>query len=226
MGGVSVQEKLGETVSPKNKKKLGCFSMFIISVGALVVIGKCAPTKKVEPISTQEYSSSITKQPLLKIERAQDDSFTLSSIDSRFKENKKHLKNYYATVSEALEGNNDFITLEGITRNYKHDETKEGKSLYKKSIILLAGVDNQRREMFASALEEGFMKDGLNITVKAVGGGQKTLRIKFSLMSQPLVYKFQNELKVSDNAKSAGFSKIIYTNGFESSLGDTWTIKL
>jgi hypothetical protein len=45
-------------------------------------------------------------------------------------------------------------------------------------------------------------------------------------MSQPLVYKFQNEIKVNEQASKLGFTKLVYTNGFESELGNTWTIDL
>jgi len=34
-----------------------------------------------------------------------------------------------------------------------------------------------------------------------------------------LVYKFQNEMKLDDQARTFGFKKIIYTDGYDS----TWT---
>lgn len=45
-------------------------------------------------------------------------------------------------------------------------------------------------------------------------------------MSQPLVYKFQNEIKLDEQAEKLGFTKLVYTNGFESALGQTWTVDL
>jgi hypothetical protein len=65
-----------------------------------------------------------------------------------------------------------------------------------------------------------------HIRVKAIGGGNKTLRLTYALMSKPLVYKFQNEIKLDEQARDAGFSKLVFTKGFDSSLGQTWTINL
>ncbi len=45
-------------------------------------------------------------------------------------------------------------------------------------------------------------------------------------MSQPLVYRFQNDMRLSEKAKTFGFDRLIYTNGFSSDLGSTWTINL
>jgi hypothetical protein len=38
-------------------------------------------------------------------------------------------------------------------------------------------------------------------------------------MSKPLVYKFQNEMKLDDQARALDFNKIIYTDSYDS----TWT---
>ena len=40
--------------------------------------------------------------------------------------------------------------------------------------------------------------------------------------SYPLVYKFQNEMKINDQARVFGFKKIIYTDGYD----ETWTVDL
>jgi hypothetical protein len=80
--------------------------------------------------------------------------------------------------------------------------------------------------MYASALEETFVKNGFDMKVSAIGHDKTRLRITFALMSQPLIYKFQNEIKIADQARPLGFTSIVYTNGFDSSLGQTWTVKL
>jgi len=45
-------------------------------------------------------------------------------------------------------------------------------------------------------------------------------------MSQPLVYKFENQMKLDAQARKLGFSKIVYTNGLQRTVGKTWTIDL
>jgi len=91
---------------------------------------------------------------------------------------------------------------------------------------LASQVAEQVREMYANTMEEAFVKNGIDAKVRAAGKGKERLTITYALMSQPLVYKFQNEMDVPTQAKRFGFSKVVYTNGFESSLGQSWTVDL
>jgi hypothetical protein len=108
----------------------------------------------------------------------------------------------------------------------ENGKSKEEKALGQKAAALIPQVSQQAREMYASSLEEIFVKNGMDVQVSARGNSKKQLRISYALMSQPLVYKFQNDIKVSEQAAPLGFTKLVYTNGFESSLGKTWTIDL
>ena len=45
-------------------------------------------------------------------------------------------------------------------------------------------------------------------------------------MSNVFVYKLRNDGGIENIAKEVGFNKIIFTNGFQSSLGQSWTINL
>jgi hypothetical protein len=78
----------------------------------------------------------------------------------------------------------------------------------------------QVRSLYASSLEQQFVKRGFDIEVSAKG---TDLRLKYALMSKPLVYKFANEWNLADMAANYGFTRLVYTNGFASSLGETWT---
>ncbi len=62
----------------------------------------------------------------------------------------------------------------------------------------------------------------MDVKVSASGLKKDQLRLKYVLMSQPLVYKFQNEMKISDQAAVFGFKKVIYTDGYD----ETWTVDL
>ncbi len=91
---------------------------------------------------------------------------------------------------------------------------------------MLPQVEQQSRELYASSLSEIFIKSGMDVEVSATGREKKRLRISYALMSQPLIYKFQNEIKIQSQAAPLGFTQIVYTNGFESSMGKTWTVEL
>lgn len=152
---------------------------------------------------------------------------TIAEIDKRYKENKRHLEKYYATPQLLKESINDGYRLIAITAVYKENGTSaEERSTGQRAALLLDRVTRQARTMYASSSEQIFMQAGMNIQVFAEGRDKKTLRLVYSLMSQPLIYKLQNELGVPEQARKLGFSKITYTNGFRSSLGSTWTVDL
>jgi hypothetical protein len=153
----------------------------------------------------------------------------INDIRLRYEDNKKSLKDHYASKEGLEKTSSDVNTLgrlESLRPALKECKSKEERNLMMAAKELYPKVDCQRRIMAASVMEEVFMKGGLNINVSAIGPGNKTLKIVYALMSQPLVYQFQNTNDLPAAASSRGFTKIIYTNGFESSLGQTWTIKL
>jgi hypothetical protein len=65
------------------------------------------------------------------------------------------------------------------------------------------------------------VKSGMDAKVSATGANKTRLR-----MSQPLIYKFQNDIKLDEQARQFGFTRLEDTNGFDSELGRTWTVDL
>ena len=62
----------------------------------------------------------------------------------------------------------------------------------------------------------------MDVKVSATGTKKDQLRLKYVLMSQPLVYKFQNKVKLPEQAKALGFKKIIYSDGYN----ESWNVDL
>jgi hypothetical protein len=79
----------------------------------------------------------------------------------------------------------------------------------------------QRREM-ANRMETGMLDKGMDVTVRAEGKNATTLRIKYVLMSRPLVHQFQKNGEFFSNLQKAGFKRVIMTDGYD----DTWTWNL
>ena len=150
----------------------------------------------------------------------------LDQIETRFKENAARLKKYYATADQLRQGTDDLIHLAVVEGYYANSKSKDEKALSQRSSRLTARVSQQQRELYASTVEEVLVKNGMDARVSATGSDKTQLRLKYALMSQPLVYKFQNEIGIDEQARFFGFKKIIYTNGFDSSLGETWTVAL
>jgi len=155
-----------------------------------------------------------------------NDSQALDDIEGRLKDNKEFLKKYYATPDQLKQSIADAVNLALVESSYINAKDAKQKSLYKRASSLAGLVEPQTRELYASSLSQIFIKSGMDVDVSAIGHKKELLRIKYALMSKPLVYKFQNEIKIEDQARPIGFKKVIYTNGFESSLGETWTENL
>jgi hypothetical protein len=75
-------------------------------------------------------------------------------------------------------------------------------------------------------VEQIFVKSGMDAKVSAIGANKTRLRVVYVLMSQPLIYKFQNDIKLDEQARQFGFTRLEDTNGFDSELGRTWTVDL
>jgi cytochrome c oxidase subunit IV len=151
----------------------------------------------------------------------------LSEIEKRLQEFEKSLRTYYGTAEQLTQAQGLILRLAGLKVQFEDQgTTQDEKIVGKLAQDLGRRADRLQREIYASTLEEGFVKAGLDIKVRVLGTSKDRLQLSYALMSQPLVYRFQNELKLSEKAKTFGFDRLIYTNGFSSDLGSTWTVDL
>ncbi|MNF67105.1 hypothetical protein D3C84_489110 [compost metagenome] len=146
----------------------------------------------------------------------------IKEIEARLKENSEWLKKYYGTPERVRQATADIFKLTAVAGLYKKSDRKEEKSLGAKADLLISSVAQQQRTIYASASEKIFVKSGMDVEVSATGSKKEQLRLKYVLMSQPLVYKFQNEVKLPEQARAIGFKKIIYSDGYD----HTWTVDL
>ena len=213
------------------KKKNSHWILWLFFVLIVIQLASFLMTSKDRPVADKDHKPDVSA--VATKENAADSSSTqleeIKAIADRANEVKESLKEHYASQGELDEGvkNLSVLTRLSVLRKSLADcKSKEEREVMTKAKSLYSVVDRQIRQMYASTREENFMKSGLNVKVIATGKDNKTLKITFALMSQPMVYKFQNEAKVPETASAFGFNKIIYTNGFQSSLGETWNIKL
>jgi len=78
------------------------------------------------------------------------------------------------------------------------------------------------RVEYAKRVERHFLEKGMSVDVTAEGPGKDVLRIKWALASKAAAYQMgQGEL--IGEAQAMGFRKVIFTNGFSSGMGFTWS---
>jgi hypothetical protein len=158
--------------------------------------------------------------------RLAEDAQVLEEIEERFNDNKESLKKHYSTAKSIERATSDVVLLSVLKTAYEKGDSQQARTVGRKAVALLSEVRQQRREMYASFVEHVFIKEGVDAEVSATGKDKEQLRISYALMSRPLMYKFENNSNIKEQAVGLGFTKLVYTNGFESQLGRTWTFDL
>ncbi|WP_427914865.1 zinc ribbon domain-containing protein [Ramlibacter sp. MMS24-I3-19] len=193
-------------------------------------VSSAAPTSAARSSSTPmavatPAPAAPTPAPDPAAERAKHKS-ELDQIRQHLAENREHLKKYYGNTEQLRTASDDQTRAEGIAAKLAGSKDPKDQKQAAEAKSLAVQVAVQGRAIYASSIEEVFMKSGMNAKARASGKANERLTITYALMSQPLVYKFQNEIDVPSQARKFGFTKIVYTNGFESSLGESWTVNL
>lgn len=212
----------------KPKKTSGC-TIILAAFFGLVLLSTIARGCSGNNASPSTTASSTDSQPTIPTPAEADPvavvaeaKKTIEEIEVRLKDNAERLKKYYGTPEQVKQATADMIKLAVVKGMYEKSDKKEEKSLGARADSLISSVAQQQRTIYASATEEIFLKSGMDVKVSAAGAKKEQMRLKYVLMSQPLVYKFQNELKLPEQARALGFKKIIYSDGYD----ETWTVDL
>jgi hypothetical protein len=186
-----------------------------------------AVAKAANPPAAIPTTSAPAQPPKPAEKQLAKDSAVFAQMEKRYLENEKSLKKFYGTPSQLELAGKDGLSLVMLKVDYdQNGKTTEEKAFGKKAAALLSKVEVQRRQIYASVVEENFVRNGMDLKATASGQNKNQLRIVYVLMSQPMVYKFQNDAKIPEQAVRLGFTKVVYTNGFESDMGKTWTVSL
>lgn len=96
---------------------------------------------------------------------------------------------------------------------------KEREAILQKELV-------EARKKFAEKLEYKFLDKGLNMDVTAEGKNADILKLKWALTSKVAAHEISKG-DLIETARSLGFKKVYLTNGFESSMGEsyTWDLK-
>ena len=214
----------------KPKKTSGCTIILAIFFGFVLlsaITRGCSSNSSNSNSPSNSSSNSTQSNPAAPVKAdpaavLTESKKTVDEIESRLKINAEKLKKYYGTADQIKEATADLIKLAVVKGMYEESKVKEEKNLSARADSMITKVSQQQRVLYASTAEEIFVRSGMDVKVSASGSKKDQLRLKYVLMSQPLVYKFQNEMKISDQAAVFGFKKVIYTDGYD----ETWTVDL
>lgn len=172
--------------------------------------------------SQEKNQVSTTQVPQAQQAPKRTDSEILAEIESRLNEYQKKLKGYYPDDDMLKTLSEDSLKLTILEAGYAKPDNETQKKTLMKAKALRPKVEVLRRDVYAKTLERAMLDKGFNSEVQARGAGKQVLEYKYALMSKALVYKLTNEGKVLESAKNVGFTKLIFTDGFNSS----WTYDL
>jgi hypothetical protein len=85
-----------------------------------------------------------------------------------------------------------------------------------------ADDDVAGRRAFAVTYERELLRKWMNVTISTEGNKASTLRIKYALMSKPLVFNMSQDAGLMDRYRERGFKKLVLTDGYNLS----WTLDL
>lgn len=71
------------------------------------------------------------------------------------------------------------------------------------------------RKSHAEQMEDRFLTAGFDMHVYAEGDAATTLRLRYVLMSRPVIYKLVNETKLREDARRLGFRRIVFASGHD-----------
>jgi len=81
-----------------------------------------------------------------------------------------------------------------------------------KNAVAKAKVDD--RSEFASKVERNFLEQGMSVTVSVSGKRNQTLTYQYALVTKAFVFKVANDTDFLERCKTAGFSTVIFTDGY------------
>lgn len=114
--------------------------------------------------------------------------------------------------------------LQSITSDQK--EYKEAQTLLKevarREVLIDKMAGRVARRIVVEQMEKKMLSEGMDFEFTTSGPDEDILRVKYVLMSRPLVYKVTNETEFLQNMRIGGFKKVTFTDGYD----DSWTFDL
>lgn len=141
------------------------------------------------------------------------------------KPNKDPLKASYGRTTDAKRhlaaiqpGDKEFEE----SQNLKREVEKREKEIDRISKIIAINLMIEQREAMAKRLEQNYLKKGLDVYISLNGKDKSTMKLKYVLFSRPLIHNLINDSEFTGSLRTAGFTKVIFTDGYD----NTWTVDL
>lgn len=126
------------------------------------------------------------------------------------KDTELKLKSKYVNTDLIVEADGIKIVLDGIIR--------ENASRKDDAIKYQYLIDAVVRKIVANNMEGLFMENNQGYEIIAKGKDSKTLELKYVLMNKQTAYTLINKLGINEIALKYGFTKVVFTDGYDHSF--------
>lgn len=147
---------------------------------------------------------------------------TLAQIEKRLAEYQAQLKKYYPDYPMRMTIQSDALILNGLEGAYSKSSEPDQKKFYSKIKVLKPKVEALQRVAYAMDVEKRSKDQGINADINAKGDRKQIFEYKFILMNSALAHQIANGGDVMANAKGLGFTKMVFTDGYNG----TWSYNL
>jgi hypothetical protein len=106
----------------------------------------------------------------------------------------------------------DTVTkIESVSKRYEKEALNAEAAALGRKLL-------QQRKLYASTLEDSYLKKGQDFTVRTEGRDATILRIQWVLIGRPFVYNAINDRELMLRWKMMGFQTVIFSDGYN----NTW----
>lgn len=216
------------SICPHCRKRQGLSLSSKIFVGLMVVILIAIISNALNSPSPPLKQSVVKEQPgeqFKKMTSVEHLSAAKTALATNYKPNRDIMKATWGQVSVAKDhlsaiilGSPEYPEAQKLMKEVQRRE----KEIPKVAVIVAQNIMRKQRKEFADRYERSLLNEGMDVHVSVSGKNDTTLRMKWVLMSRPLVYKIINDENNMSNLKRMGFERIVFTDGYDS----TWSIDM
>lgn len=193
---------------------------FVVAIVGFMVVAVVSPESLAPPPSAQPRAvggggaPSEGSTPAREVAPAADGARLLadakSALADNYRLNKDPMKTTWGRVSEAKR------LLAEIPQGAK--EYPEAQRLMKETLRRESEIERltkiAARQLVVEQMEKRMLSAGHDFSFTLSGSEKKVLTVKYVLMSRPLVYQVTNESDFLSSLRDAGFTKVIFTDGY------------
>lgn len=198
------------------------YALFIFSVIVSMVSFSC---KQSSTTPQTPPKAAAKDDAFIKMTAAEHLAEAKKALAENYKPNKDPMKTTWGMVAKArkhLEAIGSDAPEHEQAANLMKEVTRREKEIDRISKIVAQKLLTQERKKFAEEYERSLLDKGMDVHVDVLGKENTTLKIKWVLVSRPLVHKLINDESFIGNLRKRGFQKLICSDGYNSS----WTVDL